>query len=158
TRIAVGYSYGTAENGIWHVRNQDAHAWPEVYFSGLGWLPLEPTPGRGANAPGGTGDPTQRPAAAPLQSDSSTTAPATAPGSSTPGSVNALRGPNAPGLSVDSSFGSSTHHRSRVAQVLVVLGVLALIALLGALVFLAFLVGRALRRSWRRRHATDPRD
>jgi transglutaminase-like putative cysteine protease len=158
TRIAVGYSYGSAENGVWHVRNEDAHAWPEVYFTGLGWLPLEPTPGRGANAPGGTGDPTQRPAAAPLQSDAPTTAPSTAPGSSTPGSLNALRGPNAPGLSVDSSVSGTPHHTSRVTQVLIALGILVLVAALGALVFLAFLVGRAVRRSWRRRHATDPRD
>ncbi len=27
------------------VRNSDAHSWVEVYFSGVGWLPFEPTPG-----------------------------------------------------------------------------------------------------------------
>lgn len=25
------------------VRDEDAHAWPEVYFEGLGWVPFEPT-------------------------------------------------------------------------------------------------------------------
>ena len=24
-----------------------AHAWPEVYFTGIGWVPFEPTPSRG---------------------------------------------------------------------------------------------------------------
>ena len=26
---------------------RNAHAWPEVYFAGVGWVPFEPTPGRG---------------------------------------------------------------------------------------------------------------
>lgn len=26
------------------IRNQDAHSWVEVYFSGVGWIPFEPTP------------------------------------------------------------------------------------------------------------------
>src|SRR5690606_39695380 len=27
------------------VRNADAHSWVEVYFSEVGWIPFEPTPG-----------------------------------------------------------------------------------------------------------------
>ena len=27
---------------------KNAHAWPEIWFDGLGWVPFEPTPGRGA--------------------------------------------------------------------------------------------------------------
>ena len=30
------------------VRGEFAHAWPEVWFEGVGWVPFEPTPGRGA--------------------------------------------------------------------------------------------------------------
>ena len=30
------------------VRGRHAHAWPEVYLSGVGWVAFEPTPGRGA--------------------------------------------------------------------------------------------------------------
>jgi hypothetical protein len=26
---------------------RDAHAWPELYFQGIGWVPFEPTPSRG---------------------------------------------------------------------------------------------------------------
>lgn len=31
------------------VRGNMAHAWPEVYFAGVGWIPFEPTPGFGTN-------------------------------------------------------------------------------------------------------------
>jgi transglutaminase-like putative cysteine protease len=45
TRIAVGYTAGTkGKNGVWDVTTADAHAWPEVYFTGVGWLRFEPTP------------------------------------------------------------------------------------------------------------------
>ncbi len=40
------------------VLGKNAHAWPEVWFDGLGWVPFEPTPGRGApGAEGYTGVP-----------------------------------------------------------------------------------------------------
>jgi transglutaminase-like putative cysteine protease len=48
-RIAVGFTPGDlASDGKLHVRNADAHSWPEVYFTGIGWVAFEPTPGRGA--------------------------------------------------------------------------------------------------------------
>ena len=46
SRIAIGYTAGQAHaNGTWVVTTADAHAWPELYFSGAGWLRFEPTPG-----------------------------------------------------------------------------------------------------------------
>ncbi len=46
-RLAVGFAQGEhqdAEEGdAYLVRQRDAHAWPEVYFSGLGWVEFEPT-------------------------------------------------------------------------------------------------------------------
>jgi transglutaminase-like putative cysteine protease len=46
SRIAVGYTAGTyAGHHTWKVTTADAHAWPELYFSGAGWLRFEPTPG-----------------------------------------------------------------------------------------------------------------
>ncbi|MBP2411579.1 transglutaminase-like putative cysteine protease [Arthrobacter stackebrandtii] len=60
SRIAVGYTQGVREAGedvqgadgeLWRgyeVTGRDAHAWPELYFEGLGWVPFEPTPSRGA--------------------------------------------------------------------------------------------------------------
>ncbi|WP_309075381.1 DUF3488 and transglutaminase-like domain-containing protein [Paenarthrobacter sp.] len=58
SRIAVGYAPGrlTGESVAlvgqgsfpeYEVDARDAHAWPELYFEGLGWVPFEPTPSRG---------------------------------------------------------------------------------------------------------------
>ncbi|PRX98476.1 transglutaminase TgpA family protein [Allonocardiopsis opalescens] len=45
-RVAVGYTAGsTSSSGMRLVTTRDAHAWPELYFEGYGWLRFEPTPG-----------------------------------------------------------------------------------------------------------------
>jgi TgpA N-terminal domain/Transglutaminase-like superfamily/Domain of unknown function (DUF4129) len=45
SRVAVGYTGGVAgPHGTWRVTTADAHAWPELYFAGEGWLRFEPTP------------------------------------------------------------------------------------------------------------------
>ncbi|MEU5879616.1 DUF3488 and transglutaminase-like domain-containing protein [Spirillospora sp. NPDC047279] len=44
-RVAIGYTSGTqVRPGEWEVRAKDAHAWPELYFEGAGWVRFEPTP------------------------------------------------------------------------------------------------------------------
>src|SRR5699024_1547812 len=44
-RVGIGYTSGTANgDGTWEVYESDAHAWPELYFEGAGWLRFEPTP------------------------------------------------------------------------------------------------------------------
>ncbi|HSO90571.1 MAG TPA: DUF3488 and transglutaminase-like domain-containing protein [Arthrobacter sp.] len=58
SRIAVGYAPGRPTGATVSIGGQgalpefevdarDAHAWPELYFQGLGWVPFEPTPSRG---------------------------------------------------------------------------------------------------------------
>jgi hypothetical protein len=48
-RVGVGYTTGRALGGnSYSVAGKNSHAWPEVWFDGIGWLPFEPTPGRGA--------------------------------------------------------------------------------------------------------------
>jgi transglutaminase-like putative cysteine protease len=54
-RLAVGYAQGQSNTlqavplgagrvaDSYTVRNKDSHAWPEVYFNGLGWIEFEPT-------------------------------------------------------------------------------------------------------------------
>lgn len=47
-RLAVGFAQGegkvSEEAGAEYiVRRKDAHAWPEVYFPGIGWIEFEPT-------------------------------------------------------------------------------------------------------------------
>jgi len=45
SRVAVGFTHGVRQSdGSWVVTTHDAHAWPELFFSGYGWLPFEPTP------------------------------------------------------------------------------------------------------------------
>ncbi len=56
-RWAIGYAQGElitddtlpdlgGEQFIYSVRHKDAHAWPEVYFPGIGWVEFEPTVGQ----------------------------------------------------------------------------------------------------------------
>ncbi len=61
SRVAVGFTPGdpvasdATGSGLdgqpagveYVVRGRHAHAWPEVYFEGIGWVPFEPTPQRG---------------------------------------------------------------------------------------------------------------
>lgn len=50
-RVAVGFTAGTEQSDGSHlVKTHDAHAWPELYFSGVGWVAFEPTPA-GARTP-----------------------------------------------------------------------------------------------------------
>jgi hypothetical protein len=45
SRIAVGFTRGEQQaDGSWLVTSKHAHAWPELYFGGIGWVPFEPTP------------------------------------------------------------------------------------------------------------------
>ena len=73
SRVAIGFTpgeqspIGTSNVQLFNVRSQHAHAWPEVWFDGIGWVLFEPTPGRGAPS----ADYTQ---VAPAQDDSTPTA------------------------------------------------------------------------------------
>ncbi|MGI6367402.1 MAG: transglutaminase TgpA family protein [Anaerolineae bacterium] len=46
SRYASGFGMGEYDYYIerWRVTGKNAHAWPEVYFPGLGWIEFEPTP------------------------------------------------------------------------------------------------------------------
>ncbi len=47
-RVAVGFAPGSVQgDGTVAVGLKDAHAWPELYFEGVGWTRFEPTPTRG---------------------------------------------------------------------------------------------------------------
>ena len=86
SRIAVGYTAGTSKgHGSWKVTSADAHAWPELYFTGLGWIRFEPTPG------GAEGTATVPQYAAPPGLGVTQTAPPTGP---LPGSKTGAKGNN----------------------------------------------------------------
>ncbi len=99
-RMAIGFLPGSLQNGLYTVRSSDAHAWPELYFPGAGWLRFEPTPAaRTGTAPVYT-----------LPAEATPTATATAT-DTLPGSTAAptatLRDPGAPeadATSVDASL------------------------------------------------------
>ncbi|HVE64378.1 MAG TPA: DUF3488 and transglutaminase-like domain-containing protein [Mycobacteriales bacterium] len=46
-RVAIGFTPGSLDpttDDVYVITNKHAHAWPEVYFEGAGWLRFEPTP------------------------------------------------------------------------------------------------------------------
>ena len=49
-RVAEGFTSGVydPQSKTWTVTDHDAHAWVEVWFERYGWLPFDPTPGRGS--------------------------------------------------------------------------------------------------------------
>jgi hypothetical protein len=59
-RVAIGFTPGApvghGADKLWQVTWHDAHAWPELWFSDIGWVRFEPTPsgqgGVGAGLPG----------------------------------------------------------------------------------------------------------
>ncbi|HWS45824.1 MAG TPA: transglutaminaseTgpA domain-containing protein, partial [Acidimicrobiia bacterium] len=92
-RVAVGYQSGTYDpaDGLYHVRNRDAHAWPEVWLGrDIGWYAFEPTPGHadpltgrgsagGNSTPNTATTPTTQPASSPTTLAGTNTTP-TVPG------------------------------------------------------------------------------
>jgi transglutaminase-like putative cysteine protease len=49
-RVVLGYTHAAADqSGTFTVTTNDAHAWVEAYFSGVGWIPFDPTPLAGVN-------------------------------------------------------------------------------------------------------------
>jgi transglutaminase-like putative cysteine protease len=76
SRVAVGFLHPQRSSGsTWAFSTHDLHAWPEMYFGGVGWVRFEPTPqGRAGDVPAYT---TQQVPQAPATSSSS--APSAAP-------------------------------------------------------------------------------
>jgi transglutaminase-like putative cysteine protease len=46
SRVVSGYNTGNfnQETGLYEVRAEHAHSWPELFFPGYGWIRFEPTP------------------------------------------------------------------------------------------------------------------
>jgi transglutaminase-like putative cysteine protease len=83
-RVAVGFTPGSPQSdGSMSVGLRDAHAWPELYFEGVGWTRFEPTPNRGS-APSYTQSdtPTGQNPDLPHSSASSSADPSAAPSAS----------------------------------------------------------------------------
>lgn len=145
SRVAVGFTRGTLQpDGSWLVTTRDAHAWPELWFQGYGWLPFEPTP----------------------RADGQAVTPAYAkalPGATKGGSKgskktkkakNPLAGrtPHEVGDPNASGAGGASHSGGHGTRD----GVLRLLAVLLGLVLVVPGTARAITRSRRRRHMLDP--
>lgn len=93
SRVAVGFLPGERNGNGWEVSVRDMHAWPELFFSGFGWVRFEPTPASVTGAPpawsvpsnadnsdGSTADPSSVPSQAlPSTAPSASSAPSEQP-------------------------------------------------------------------------------
>jgi transglutaminase-like putative cysteine protease len=133
SRIAIGFTAGHQRaDGSWLVTGGDAHAWPELYFGGVGWLRFEPTPG-GADGQGTA----VQPAYVTATSAGGTT-PGGSPGSSnpttgpSPGASGAIKPPHVQGAQQgDNGAGTVVpvnHRASKLPLLLVALAILLLAA------------------------------
>jgi transglutaminase-like putative cysteine protease len=154
TRVAVGFTPGNQDAaGVFHVTTQDAHAWPEVDFAGLGWIRFEPTPTRFDPTPGNYTT-TGRASTSPTTPNTSPTS--TPPVTSTPGPT--VKGPKGLGRlrdNVETGSGQSSSHRSTGAVLfnflLVAIALVIGLAIASALGVVAL---KRLRRSHRHRAAS----
>ena len=106
-RFAIGFLPGDlGRRGERTVVASDAHAWPELFFSGVGWLRFEPTPSsRATTAPGYTSPSWGDPDGATPTSTATSTATATPTG---PRPDVPLDDGQAPAAPVDTPFTVST--------------------------------------------------
>jgi transglutaminase-like putative cysteine protease len=149
TRIAVGYEAGDPSNGVYHVHEKDAHAWPEVWLGpAYGWQAFERTKTK-RDPTSGRGDPTAS-RALNNGSASTTTTVTTTPSSrnSTPTSVAPSSGPF---VNIDPKAGTQVSTGRRVAIGLGIGLAAVLVALAGVVLALAL----AARRRTRRRRTND---
>ena len=81
-RYIEGYAAVPDSDSVARVTQQQAHAWVEIYFSGFGWLPFDPTPG--TNDAGGTlpSDDPEGDSPTPSPSPTATPTPSPAPDAS----------------------------------------------------------------------------
>ena len=140
SRISVGFLPGTkikteAGKATYAVNMRDLHAWPELYFTGVGWVRFEPTVSRG-NVPGYA---TVAEADAATAAPTDTAAPETAPSATRAPADTAA--PTSQGLPGSTSTSTSSGV-APIGWVLLVLLVLILVGLVPAVV-------RAVQRSRR---------
>lgn len=143
-RVAIGFLPGRSTPDGWEVQASDAHAWPELWFEGVGWTRFEPTPSvQTGAAPAWTvpaADPAETGGAEQPQSEPQ---PSVAPGEPAPAPTD---DPGATGAD-DPAGAQGSGAAAVVAAVAAVLGVSALLVLLAGVPALARNVRSARRWS-----------
>ncbi|MCS5714972.1 DUF3488 and transglutaminase-like domain-containing protein [Herbiconiux sp. CPCC 205716] len=147
SRVAVGYAPGqTADSTadgrpVYEVYTDQLHAWPELYFEGIGWLPFEPTPGLDITPPDySLPDYAQ-------QSTTDSAAPAPSSTSTATNSAGPERGDVGATQSAEQQVLAQVRGWSIFAGVLVAVGLIVLAP---------YAARRLVRRGRIRRLATDP--
>lgn len=163
-RVAVGFTQGEADPSdptLFRVRGEHAHAWPEVFLAGAGWVSFEPTPGRGQPfAEDYTGVPVSQ--AATAEPGSATTAPPTTAGEPSPTIPDPSSGPQIREDELATGAGDETDSGSSAPRAITdfITGSVRQIAPFAAGAILAYLLlvpSAVAARSWmRRRRATTP--
>ncbi|HTP17358.1 MAG TPA: DUF3488 and transglutaminase-like domain-containing protein [Streptosporangiaceae bacterium] len=149
SRIAVGYTGGIQQTDTtWQVTSDDAHAWPELYFQGAGWLRFEPTPG----GIGGQGTASQPSYASPTVTGRLVPPPAAGGTSPGPGQKAGARGHGGTELTGGTGSGPAGPARSRRTGLALPLALAAVIA--AALAAIGPGTARVIvtRRRWRQAH------
>jgi transglutaminase-like putative cysteine protease len=156
-RVAVGFTPGEidprSDGTRYIVRGRNAHAWPEVYIGQAGWVPFEPTPGRGApGAQAWTGVAPQQDAT----DDTPTTAGPTTTTQTIPTSSVPPGGTRQPDGGVETTGGSSSSAGTSTSPIQQAV-VLVLVAVLAVALYVGLLAAARLARtrSRRRRATTD---
>jgi transglutaminase-like putative cysteine protease len=159
-RVAVGFTQGELqEDGSYLVLGRNAHAWPEVWFDGYGWVPFEPTPGRGMpGAEAYTGIPPQQEGDPPATTTTTTTT-TSAPAPTTTVAGQAVPPPPPPPAATTTTTAPNEQSSSPPpddadGSSFPWLALLGVIAVIGLLVALPEIVRRWRRR--RRAPITDP--
>jgi len=78
-RVAVGFLPGTRVGNVYQISLRDAHAWPELYFEGVGWVRFEPTPATRTGQPPAWTIPQSAQGSGPTASAQASTGPSTQP-------------------------------------------------------------------------------
>ncbi|MDQ1437598.1 MAG: hypothetical protein QOK43_1227 [Acidimicrobiaceae bacterium] len=150
-RVAVGFTPGEPDDdGVFHVRGLNAHAWPEVFLGQFGWVAFEPTPGRGrpgAEAYTGVAEAQANPADI---TTATTATPTTTATTAAPGGTATTRPRDS---QVDAGGNGGLLPKRRLSPFLRALAVVAVLALLW-LVSVPLLLRR--RRARRRAGAANP--
>lgn len=156
-RIAVGFTSGDKAGDTFHVTNFDAHAWPEIWLAGAGWVhPFDPTPPRSQTGGRGGSDQRNEPPVPPPSTVNSTTTTLTTlvPGTTlVPNTVPVTQPQPTPaggGVTIDRSASSGDDGSGMLWIVAAVFGVFAVLAA----PVVAVLWLKARRRA-RRRDASD---
>jgi transglutaminase-like putative cysteine protease len=151
SRVVIGFTQGTFKgHDTWVVKTSDAHAWPELYFNGAGWIDFEPTPAD-ALGPAGQGTAVVPAYSEPQTPQDAGSRPQGGPQPSNPTPTpSAHASPNLPGKLTAGGGGSGPTRTSRGGDQAPV-GALAVVLLIAVLLTPAVI--RVVSRRWRWRRA-----